>query len=187
MLLQKTRLNSCDFLCDKLPQIQDDGTGVGWASNPERVTKPLRGDMWETTVSVMGREDLIGDERYSTDESRGQRADGVVEIIESWTMERTKYDALQTLASAGVWWGAVLTPVQVLDNDHLKQRDMIVTVAVDRRGDHRMIGCPFKLEKRPGTVAKAHRYSEHTGQVLTQTLGVPESELSGLREQGVIL
>ena len=146
-----------------------------------------RGDSWETIISVIGREDLIGDERYSTDEARGRRADEVTEIIESWTMGRTKYDAFQALASAGVWCGAVLNPLEVLDNDHLKQRDMIVTVADDHRGDYRMIGCPLKLEKSPVTVTRAPRYSEHTDQVLTQMLGVPESQLSELREQGVIV
>ena len=147
----------------------------------------VRGELWETIVSVIGREDLIGDERYSTDEARGQRSDEVVEVIESWTMERTKYEAFQALASAGVWSGAVLTPVEVLDNDHLKQREMIVTVADDHRGDYRMIGCPLKMEKSPVTVTRAPRYSEHTDAILTQMLGVPQSELSELREQGIIV
>ena len=31
----------------------------------------LRGQLWETVLAVIGREDLIGDERYDTDEARG--------------------------------------------------------------------------------------------------------------------
>ncbi len=147
----------------------------------------LRGEMWETVLAVMGREDLIGDERFESDEARGERADEVVDIVESWSMQRTKHEAFAALAAAGVWAGAVLSPLETLDDEHLKQRDMVVTVADDARGDYRMIGCPLKLEKSPVTVTAAPRYSEHTDEILTGMLGVSPDEISELREQGVIL
>ena len=146
-----------------------------------------RGDLWITALAVMGKEAMFEDERYMTDELRGERADEVREIIEEWTMQRTKYEAFEALAAAGVWCGAVLTPVEVINNEHLKQREMIVTVKDDYRGDYRMIGSPVKMEKSPVTVTQAPRYSEHTDEILKSKLGGSEDELVELRSDGVII
>ena len=146
-----------------------------------------RGDLWITALAVMGKEAMFEDERYMTDELRGERSDEVREIIEEWTMQRTKYEAFEALAAAGVWCGAVLTPVEVINNEHLKQREMIVTVTDDYRGDYRMIGSPVKMEKSPVTVTQAPRYSEHTNEILKSMLGVSEDELVELRSDGVII
>ena len=146
-----------------------------------------RGDLWSTVLAVMGKEAMFEDERYMTDELRGERADEVREIIEEWTMQRTKYEAFEALAAAGVWCGAVLTPVEVINNEHLKQREMLVTVKDDYRGDYRMIGSPVKMEKSPVTVTQAPRYSEHTDEILRSMLGVSEDELVELRSDGVII
>ena len=146
-----------------------------------------RGDLWITALAVMGKEAMFEDERYMTDELRGERSDEVREIIEEWTMQRTKYEAFEALAAAGVWCGAVLTPVEVINNEHLKQREMIVTVTDDYRGDYRMIGSPVKMEKSPVTVTQAPRYSEHTDEILKSMLGVSEDELVELRSDGVII
>ena len=146
-----------------------------------------RGDLWITALAVMGKEAMFEDERYMTDELRGERSDEVREIIEEWTMQRTKYEAFEALAAAGVWCGAVLTPIEVINNVHLKQREMIVTVKDDYRGDYRMIGSPVKMEKSPVTVTQAPRYSEHTDEILKSMLGVSEDELMELRSDGVII
>jgi formyl-CoA transferase len=146
-----------------------------------------RGDLWISVLAVMGKEELFEDERFITDADRIERADEVRQVIEEWTMQRTKFEAFESLAAAGVWCGAVLTPIEILDNKHLKQREMIVTVEDDHRGDYRMIGSPLKLEKSPVTVTQAPRYSEHTDEILTSMLGVSQDKIAELRSDGVIV
>ena len=70
----------------------------------------IAGALWETVLAIIGRSDLIGDERYATEELRGQRGDEVLEIVSEWTMQRDKYAAMEALAEAGVWCGAVISP-----------------------------------------------------------------------------
>ena len=146
-----------------------------------------RGILWESILAVIGRDDLIGDERYATDELRAERRDEVVEIISDWTTKRTKYEAFEALASAGVWSGAVLSPSEVVENEHLIEREMIVDVEDPARGNYKMIGCPIKMEKGPAKVTPAPRYSEHTEEILIDMLDVTPDELPELREQGVIV
>ncbi|MCY4581208.1 MAG: CoA transferase, partial [Chloroflexi bacterium] len=147
----------------------------------------VRGAMLELILALIGREDLLADERYSEAEFQGQHADEILAVIEEWTMQRSKTEAFKTLAAAGAWCGPVLTPLEVLENEHLEAREMLVTVEDSDRGDYRMIGCPVKLEKSPVTVEAAPQYSEHTDELLTEMFGVSPEELPELREQGVIV
>ena len=147
----------------------------------------LRGQAWETVMALIGREDLIGDERYDTDEARGAHADEVEDIMTEWTSSRTKYEAFHALAPAGIWCGPVLSPEEVLTNDQLIAREMIVEVHDEARGDYKMIGCPIKMDDSPPEVTPAPLYSEHTDAILSDMLDVSDAELSRLREDGVIV
>ena len=147
----------------------------------------LRGQMIELIFALIGREDLIGEERFTGQDTQGEHADEITSIIEEWTMQRTKHEAFHTLAPAGAWCGPVLTPPETLQDEHLKAREMLVTVPDAERGDYPMIGCPVKLEKSPVEVEAAPLYSEHTDEVLTGVAGVSADELPKLREDGVIV
>jgi formyl-CoA transferase len=147
----------------------------------------LRGQAWETMVAAMGREELLGDERFESDEARTENAEALEEVVNSWTSKRTKYEAFETLAPFGIWCGAVISPEELVTNEHLIEREMMVQVKDDVRGDYRMIGCPVKLEKSPVEVKAAPLYSQHTDEILTSILGVDAGELPKLREQGVIV
>ena len=147
----------------------------------------MAGALWETVLAVIGRADLIGDERYSTHEGRSERSDEVLGIVSEWTSERDKYAAMEALAEAGVWCGAVISPEEVLTNEQIAARQMVVDVQDPARGAYQMIGCPVKLDKSPVEVMPAPLYSEHTDEILTEILEVSPDELPALREQGVIV
>lgn len=147
----------------------------------------MTGALWETVLAIIGRDDLIGDERYSTHQARCERSDEVVAIISEWTLGRSKYAAMEALAEAGVWCGAVISPEELLDNEHLIAREMIVDVDDPARGAYQMIGCPVKLEKSPVQIQPAPLYGEHTDEILTDVLNISAAELPELRRQGVIV
>lgn len=171
---------------------------LGWSGIPnvfqcapggsdDYVMVHIRGQAWETVIALIGRGDLIGDERYATDEARAEHADEVTEIMTEWTSGRTKYEAFHALAPAGIWCGPVIAPEEVLTNDQLIAREMIVEVHDEARGDYKMIGCPVKLDDSPAEVTPAPRYSEHTDAILSEMLDVSGDEISQLRAEGVIV
>jgi len=171
---------------------------LGWSGIPnvfksapggsdDYVMVHIRGQAWETALALIGREDLIGDERYETDEARAEHADEVTKIMTDWTSQRTKYEAFHALAPAGIWCGPVIAPEEVLTNDQLIAREMIVEVHDEARGDYKMIGCPIKMDDSPPEVTPAPRYSEHTDAILSEMLNVSDAELSDLRADGVIV
>jgi formyl-CoA transferase len=94
---------------------------------------------------------------------------------------------MDTLAGAGVLSGATIGAAEVLENEHLIAREMIVNVADDVRGDYKMIGIPIKLSEEANAVTRAPRYSEHTDEVLKTILGCSSEDIEQMRQQGVIV
>ena len=145
-----------------------------------------RGEMWDLLLAAIGKEDLIGDARFADYDSVAAHADEIEAIISEWTRKRTKREAMRILAGAGVLAGATMNSYDLLEDEQLIERDMVVNVEDDARGDYTMIGCPIKLLDEEMTVRRAPRYGEHNEEVLTTILDCTPEEVRRLREQGVI-
>ena len=146
-----------------------------------------RGDGWDLMLAAMDRPDLIGDPRFDDEEERVLNSEQATEIITEWTSRRTKWEAMKTLAESGVLAGATIGAAEVLENEHLIAREMIVNVDDPVRGDYKMIGVPIKLSDEANGVTKAPRYSEHTDEVLKTVLGCSSEDVAEMRRQGVIV
>ena len=146
-----------------------------------------RGDGWDLMLATIDRADLIGDPRFDDEEERVRHADEAAKVITEWTSKRSKWEAMDTLAGAGVLAGATIGAAEVLENEHLIAREMIVSVDDPVRGDYRMIGIPIKLSDEANRVTRAPRYSEHTDEVLETVLGCSEEEVAAMRKDGVIV
>ncbi|MDP6455800.1 MAG: CoA transferase [SAR202 cluster bacterium] len=150
------------------------------------VAMVLAGDSWDTILALAGRADLIGDERFDTLDARMQHTEEVEEIVKTWTMSMTKHEVMQQLADVGIPVGAVQDTVEVFNDPHLKAREMIVDTKDPARGDYKLIGCPIKIESNQVELKVPPRLGEHSDEILSSILGLDESELSELRNAGVI-
>lgn len=145
-----------------------------------------RGEMWDLLLVAIGRDDLVGDERFKDYDSISAHAEEIEEIISDWTRQHTKHEAMELLAGAGVLAGATLNSLDLLEDKHLIEREMIVNVEDPIRGDYRMIGCPIKLSDQDMKVTRAPRLGEHTEEVLTTILGCTHDEVEQMRQEGII-
>lgn len=143
-------------------------------------------EMWENLLRVMGREDLIGDERYSSPAARSRRAEEVHALVASWTKTKDKFTAMKMVGEAGVPCGAVLDTGDILANEHLRQREMIVTIDHPQRPGFTMPGCPVKLSESPTAVRPAPLLGQHNAEVYGALLGLTAADLAALHERGVI-
>ena len=146
-----------------------------------------RGDGWDLMLAAMNRSDLIGDPRFDDEDERTRNSEEAAQVIIEWTSQRTKWEAMKTLAESGVLAGATIGAAEVLENEHLIAREMIVNVDDPVRGDYKMIGVPIKLSDEANAVTRAPRYSEHTDDVLKGILGCSSEDVSEMRQQGVIV
>lgn len=146
----------------------------------------LAGDSWDSVMALAGRPELIGDERYATNESRVEHATEVEEIVTAWTMSRTKYEIMADLANLGIPVGAVQDTCEVFDDDHLKAREMILDMHDPVRGNYQVIGCPIKIDSNEIEIKPPPLLGEHSEDVLSSMLDMDQDEIATMRANGVI-
>ena len=142
--------------------------------------------IWDPLLKTMGREDLIGDPRYSTPQARLERLDDVYALVESWSMQYTKFEVSEILNQIDVPCGPVMDTSDLIADEHLKYREMIVDVPHPERGSFTTVGCPLKLSDSPVEISASPRLGEHTNDILSQVLGYSSGDIKKLREEGVV-
>ena len=146
----------------------------------------LSGDSWDTILAVAGRAELIGDKRYATHEARCKHAAEVEEIISGWTRTLTKREAMEMLVPLGVACGMVQDTSEVLADEHLRTREMVVEMDDAKRGEYIALGNPIKIASNDVNMKPPPLLGEHSGEVLGSLLGLGDADVRRLREAGVI-
>jgi formyl-CoA transferase len=142
--------------------------------------------MWPAVCKVMGRADLIEDARFKTTEARWDNRAELDGIIESWTRQRTKHEVMKLMGDAGVPCGACLDTAEVLEDEHLKLREMIVELEDPKRGKFKTVGCPIKLSDSPAKLTRPPQLGEHTEVVLGELCDAAPEQVKRWRADGVV-
>jgi formyl-CoA transferase len=142
--------------------------------------------IWDPLLHAMGRDDLIGDPRYSTPAARLERLDEVYALVEAWAMQYTKFEVMETLNAIDVPCGPVLDTADLIVDAHLKAREMIVEVPHPQRGAFTTVGCPLKLSDSPVEITSSPLLGEHTEDILRTVMGYDKDEVEKLRQEGVV-
>ena len=142
--------------------------------------------MWKAFANAIGRPDIIEDPRYATPERRWDNRETLNAIIEGWTRQKTKYEAMRILGDAGVPSGACQDTGEILEDPHLKEREMIIDIDYPPRGKYKTVGCPIKLSDSPADIKRPPTLGEHTEDLLGKLCGVTPEDFTKLREKGAI-
>jgi formyl-CoA transferase len=143
-------------------------------------------EMWQALCKTIGRVDVPEDPRFKDRKEREKYSEELTRIIEEWTSQRTKHEVMKLMGEAGVPCGAVLDSVELLNDPHMKERGMVVTVDHPVRGKFTMPGCPVRLEDSPAEVRSSPLLGEHNAEVYGAMLGLKGAELDQLKQNGVI-
>jgi formyl-CoA transferase len=143
-------------------------------------------EMFANLCKAIGRPELITDERFLPGRNRAQHVEELTAIINEWTGRHNKHEVMRIFGEAGVPCGAVLDSVELLNDPHLKERGMIVTINHPARGEFTMPGCPVRLEHSPVEVKAAPLLGQHNAEVYRDLLGLRSAQLDDLKREGVI-
>lgn len=125
---------------------------------------------WERMAKAMGREDMLGDERFATMASRGEHKAEVDEAVRAWTATIDKIAVMRALGDAGVPAGALRSTTEVLADEDLRARGIFVTVDDPGRGPVTIPGYPVRMSRSPARVKAPPQPGEHTARVLRDWL-----------------
>ena len=97
----------------------------------------------------IGRPELIEHPDYATPEARLPHLQDIFDVIEQWTIQRTKWEAFSELNGINVPCGPVLSTKDLIEDEGLRAEGMIVDVDHPERGTYSTVGCPFTLSDSP--------------------------------------
>jgi formyl-CoA transferase len=141
---------------------------------------------WQRLLRAIGHEELMSDPRFAGSEDRAKHAGELNVIIEAWTCQRTKIEAMEALGRAGVPTGAVFDTLELLNDPFLRERGTFASVQHPVRGEFTMPGWPVKLSDSVVPVKSAPLLGQDNETVYAELLGCTAQHIAELRVAKVI-
>jgi crotonobetainyl-CoA:carnitine CoA-transferase CaiB-like acyl-CoA transferase len=142
------------------------------------------GAMARRIFEVIGRPDMIEDERFSTNAARIENRALVDEAVGAWFAGKTRDEALRLMREAHVTAGPVYTIADAVADPHFREREIIVEVDDAELGGVPMHNIVPRLSRTPGVLRRpAPRLGEHTDAILAEA-GLDADAIARLRKEG---
>jgi crotonobetainyl-CoA:carnitine CoA-transferase CaiB-like acyl-CoA transferase len=151
--------------------------------------------IFEELYGMMGRDDLV--EKYKGDNidaflKRSANQEELNAVFAGWVRENMTADDLENLFIAmDAPMGIIKDVRELLDDPHLKARDMVVDVDHPRLGKVKTFNLPIKffgttVGVKPGEVPLDPEVGQHSHELLKTYLGKTDEEIKSLRQDNVI-
>ncbi|CAG9263088.1 CaiB/BaiF CoA transferase family protein [Paraburkholderia caribensis] len=132
-------------------------------------------------VLQLGIPDLAHDVRFRTNSDRAANRDSLTHMLQEAFANEDGVELSLRLLRAGLPVGPVLAVDEALAAEQTASREMVVS-----EGQYRGVGTPIKLSRTPGGFrACPPGFAEHADELLEQ-MGLSESQISQLRDEGII-
>jgi crotonobetainyl-CoA:carnitine CoA-transferase CaiB-like acyl-CoA transferase len=141
---------------------------------------------WDNLLKVIGREDLIGDERYDTPAKRYALDPEVDEIIAAWTRTKTKHEAMEEIGAAGIPIGAVLDTMELQNDESFERRGIMQTMTHPVHKPFKMPAWPVRVDGKVCRVTSSPVLGEHTEKVLHEWLNLDDDAVEELKAAGAV-
>jgi len=137
---------------------------------------------------ILGRPDLIKDERFLDVPLRVKNNLAFKEIVEEWLKDHTVKEAVDMILAVGVPAAPIYTLKDIVEDEHIANaREMFVEVNHPVIGDMKLNGNPVKLlDMMPSIRKPSPTLGQHNRDVYVGMLGLTEEEYQSLIDEGVI-
>lgn len=146
---------------------------------------------WQNVLAALEREELAQDPRFDASPlSRREHREEIDALLQQWIGERTVADAIEILQAHQVPAGPVLAPPELLKDEHLLAREMVVDLSHPTHGPMPGVkgaGMPIKFSRHPLAFDQpAPALGAHNREIYGRLLGLDDARLKALKEKGVI-
>ncbi|MDB5942219.1 MAG: formyl-coenzyme transferase (Formyl-CoA transferase)-like protein [Ramlibacter sp.] len=140
--------------------------------------------LWHKLCTLLGRPELLEDERFLTISLRLANRPALEQELERSFRQETKDHWVSTLLEAGIPAGPILSYPEAFGSDHAKARNMRMEIDHPVEGKVPNIGFPVKMSGTPQQVRRhPPLLGEHNDEVLAE-LGIGPDERARLEAGG---
>lgn len=126
------------------------------------ISAAVTGAWWDTVCEdVLGRPNLTEDERFKTPEMRLKNLEEIREIIQEYTRTREKWELFFELQELGIPSGVTATSKDLVELDHLNERNFWQDVPLANDEEVTMPGFPFRTDESTVKMERPPRIGEH--------------------------
>ncbi len=146
----------------------------------------LLDDHWKRLAVILGQPELAENEAFATVEGRAQNRDVCNMLLGGWLAERTRDEAIEVLRDAGLAIAKVQSFVDVVEDDHVRERDMLQSVTHHDGTTVPIVGPSWKFSRTPVRIrTAAPALGQDTDAILSE-LGLTDEQVAGLRDAGIV-
>lgn len=142
----------------------------------------------EAAAQVAGCEALTSDPRFQSADGRRENADEFLELVGRAIATRPRDEWLEILAAADVPSAPIHDIAQALAIPQHEHRGFVGEMELAEVGRKKTVGSPFKVSgfDTPREFVPPPEFSEHTEEVLRESLGYSEGRIAELRKAEII-
>ncbi len=141
---------------------------------------------WAALKRALG-DPALDEEGFGDPASRWRNQARLDPIIERWTVEREVAEVVKTLQAAGVASLPVNSGAQISRDPQVQELGILQNIEHPRLGEKAVVGAPWTFSNASvGVRRPAPLLGEHNHYVLSDILGLPDSEIDQLETDGVL-
>ena len=142
---------------------------------------------WQTLCKLMGRNELVEDDRFSDMEKLRANHNDVDRAISAWTVDKDPIQLFHLLQKESITAGPIMHEIHAFADPHVKEREFFQEVTAPELGTHLNPTTTFKLSKVPFPKLKPPvRLGEDNDYVYREVLKISEEEYDKLKALGQI-
>ncbi|CAK7207954.1 hypothetical protein SEUCBS139899_010769 [Sporothrix eucalyptigena] len=143
---------------------------------------------FSTLCKLLGLDDLVTDERFTTNPKRVANRDILTPIFNDVFRSKTTDEWIEVFTGAGLAFAPINNMERAFGHPQTEARGMVADIAFEpkRSGTHRLIAPAVKFSETVATIrSQPPRLGQHTDEVLGEH-GYKAEEIQSLRTNGVV-
>src|SRR6266478_2066831 len=140
--------------------------------------------VWDALARCVGGEGLAADPRFATIQLRRKNQKEMWALLTEFASHHTKWELMKILNEIDVPCGPIMGTEDLMKDEHIKLREMVVELDHPQRGKWFNVGMPIKLSDSPAEIERSQLLGEHTDEILREVLGYSDAETMTLKEAG---
>jgi len=142
---------------------------------------------WRQLACLLADPGLANDPSLSTTEGRLRNVERIEKAVDAWLAGKQAEEAAAICQAAGVPAAPVRDLADIVKDQDVVGRGLIVEVEHPIAGRMKLLGNPLRLSETPAVVSScAPVLGEHTNEILSDWLGFSAEHIEALRAAGVV-